>query len=90
MQLGASQGLQESELYREALAFNSFAFEPYYVRTALFFAVERSVAWRDVNPKVIMGEEYSSGSRWRANVGAWVERNPDLIPQAEGGAKCGV
>jgi hypothetical protein len=90
MQLGASQGLQELELYREALAFNSFAFEPYYVRTALFFAVERSVVWRDVDPKEIMGMEYSSGSRWRENVGAWVEGNSDLIPQSEDNAKCGV
>jgi hypothetical protein len=90
VQLGASQGLQELELYREALAFNSFAFEPYYVRTALFFAVARGVAWRDVDPKAVMGAEYSSGSRWRENVGAWVERNPDLIPQSEDNAKCGV
>jgi len=88
MQLGASQGLQAADLYREALAFNSFWFEHYYVRSALFFAVARGVAWRDVDPKEVMGEAYSSSSGWRDVVEAWVERNSDLIPQSEGGAKC--
>jgi hypothetical protein len=86
MQLGASQGLQAADLYREALAFNSFWFENYYVRSALFFAV--GVAWRDVDPKEIMSEAYSTSSGWRDVVEAWVERNPDLIPQSEGGPKC--
>ncbi len=39
LQLGASQGLNDNQLYREALAFNSFWFGDYYVRTALFFKV---------------------------------------------------
>jgi hypothetical protein len=88
MQLGASQGLQAADLYREALAFNSFWFEHYYVRTALLFAISRGVAWRDVDPKEVMSEAYSSSSGWRDVVEAWVERNPDLIPQSEGGPKC--
>jgi hypothetical protein len=90
IQLGASQGLREADLYKEALAFNSFWFEPYYVRTALFFAVARGMTWRDVDPREIMRADYSSANGWRDNVGAWVARNPDLIPQSEGDAKCGV
>lgn len=90
MQLGASQGLQEPDLYKEALAFNSFWFEPYYVRIALFFAVVRGVTWRDIDSKEIMAPDYSSLSGWRDTVGAWVARNPDLFPQSEGDAKCGV
>jgi len=90
LQLGASQGLQAADLYREALAFNSFWFEQYYVSTALYFAVSRGVAWRDVDPREVMGREYSSLSQWRETVQAWVERNPDLIPQSRGEAKCGA
>jgi hypothetical protein len=104
LQLGASQGLREADLYREALTFSSFWFEHHYVRTALYFAIERGVAWRDANPKEIMGRKYSSLSQWSETVEAWAERNPDLFPQAQaagerkldltpqsqGGAKCGV
>jgi hypothetical protein len=104
LQLGVSQGLREADLYSEALAFNSFWFEPNYVRTALYFAVARGVAWPDVDPKEVMGTKYSSLSQWGETVQAWVGRNPDLIPppqggvepkldltpQSQGGAKCGA
>jgi hypothetical protein len=104
LQLGASQGLREMDLYREALAFNSFWFEHHYVRTALYFAVSRGVGWRDVDPKEVMGQKYSSLSRWGQTVQAWVDQNADLIPapqgeaerkldltpQPQGGARCGA
>jgi hypothetical protein len=90
LQLGASQGLTDKELYGEALAFNSFWFEDNYVRTALYFAVERGVAWRDVDPKEVMRPKYSSLSSWQTIVQAWVERNSDLIPESQRQAKCGA
>jgi hypothetical protein len=90
LQLGASQGLQAPDLFREALAFNAFWFEQSYVRTALFFAVARGVAWRDVDPKEVMSEGYSSSSGWRRTVEPWIARNADLIPQSEDGTRCGV
>jgi hypothetical protein len=104
LQLGASQRLREADLYREALAFNSFWFEHHYVRTALYFAIERGVSWREANPKEVMGREYSSLSQWSETIEAWAERNPDLFPRAQGaeepkldldpqsqeGAKCGA
>jgi hypothetical protein len=48
------------------------------------------VASRDVNPKEVMEDEYSSSSGWRRTVEPWIARNPDLIPQSKGGANCGV
>jgi hypothetical protein len=90
LQLGASQGLTDEELYGEALAFNTFWFEDNYVRTALYFAVERGVAWRDVDPKEVMGPKSSSLSSWQTIVQAWVERNSDLILESQRQAKCGA
>jgi hypothetical protein len=87
LQLGASQGLRETDLYREALAFNSIWFEYHYVRTALYFAVARGAVWRDVDAKEVMGRKYSSLSQWEGTVQAWVDRNPDLIPQSQGAAE---
>jgi hypothetical protein len=91
LQLGASQGLSDSELYREALAFNSFWFADYYVRTALLFKVVKKTEWGDVDPRVVMGYDYSAGGPWQQNVAAPVAKIPDLFPPTtEGGAACGL
>lgn len=91
LQLGASQGLNEDQLYREALAFNSFWFPDYYIRTALFFRVKKKTEWSDVDPRVVLGFDYSAGGPWQQNVAAEVDRIPGLIPPAPGGgAGCGV
>lgn len=91
LQLGTSQGLGEDELYREALAFNSFWFPSYYVRTALFFKVIKKTDWADADPRIVLGFDYSAGGPWQENVAASVEKIPDLIPPAPGaGAGCGL
>ena len=91
LQLGASQGLSDNQLYREALAFNSFWFGDYYVRTALLFRVVKKIDWADINPLVVLGYSYSAGGPWQENVAAVVESIPGLIPPVPGGgAGCGV
>jgi hypothetical protein len=91
LQLGAAQGLGDDELYREGLAFNSFWFPDYYVRTALFFKVVEGKEWPDVDPRVVLGFDYSAGGPWQENVAARLEAYPDLIPpEPGGGAGCGV
>jgi len=66
--LGAAQGLSEADLYREALAFNSFWFPDVYVPTAIYFEAVKGVPWRDVDARTVMSAAYSSASGWRANV----------------------
>jgi hypothetical protein len=90
LQLGASQGLREEELYQEALAYNSFWFPNYYVQTALYFKVVRKTDWRDVDPRMVMGSDFSAGGPWQQNVLAGLEPFPNLIPQPPGGANCGT
>lgn len=90
LQLGASQGLTERELYREALAFNSFWFPHNYIQTALYFKVVKNVDWEDVNAKEVMGYNYSAVSQWSKNVAQEVAKIPNLIPKQEGGGSCGV
>lgn len=89
LQLGASQGLSEGELYREALAFNSFWFPHNYIQTGIYFKAVKNIDWKDVDPKVVMGRDYSSISGWYNNVNKEVERL-NLIPQTTGGGSCGV
>lgn len=91
LQLGAAQGLTEDELYREALAFNSFWFPSNYIQTALYFKAVKNVDWENVDPKVAMGKDFSSGSG-SAKISSEVAKIPKLIPPAPNGsgAKCGA
>lgn len=66
--LGASQGLGEQDLYREALAFNAFWFPDNYLHTALYFKAVKGVEWRDVDARTVLSAAFSSANGWRANV----------------------
>lgn len=90
LELGASQGLTEQELYEEALAFNSFWFPQQYIQTALHFRLTDNTEWDSVDPQVALSYEYASLSGWRRNVAAEIERVPDLLPPAGGAARCGA
>lgn len=91
LQLGAAQGLSESDLWREALAFNSFWFPQQYIYNGLYFKVVKGVDWDKVDPKVVTGKDFSSGSG-SGNIQAEVAKIPNLMPQqgGHGGAGCGT
>lgn len=89
LQLGASQGLSEKDLYKEALAFNSFWFPDTYIKTALYFKVIKNTNWDKVNPKEVMGQDFSSIGGWIQNVNSEISKMPNLIPQVRGPG-CGV
>ncbi|TSC72632.1 MAG: Uncharacterized protein G01um101438_349 [Parcubacteria group bacterium Gr01-1014_38] len=89
LQLGASQGLTEDELYREALAFNAFWFPHNYIQTALYFKAVKSIYWEDVDPKIVLGKDYSTISGWSETVAKEVASR-GLVPQTQGDAGCGV
>lgn len=63
IQLGASQGLSEADLYREALAFNSHWFPSHYVQIALYTALVEKRDWTELGPAELMGFNYSSIAR---------------------------
>ena len=86
--LGASQGLNEEELFREALAFNSFWFPHQYAHIALYFKSVKGVAWEDVDPRTVMSAKFSSASGWQKNVAQELQAR-GLLPQ-QGGSDCSV
>lgn len=89
LQLGATQGLTEDELYREALAFNSFWFPQNYIHTALYFKAVKNVDWENVDPETVMGKEFSTISGWSGTVAKKVNEL-GLVPQQQGGGGCGL
>ncbi|MBI4292019.1 MAG: hypothetical protein HY661_11115 [Betaproteobacteria bacterium] len=83
--LGASQGLNEEELFREALAFNAFWFPQHYSHIAIYFKVVRGVGWRDIDPRTVMAANFSSASGMQANVAMELQDRGLLPRQSEPG-----
>ncbi|GBE17042.1 hypothetical protein BMS3Abin15_00876 [bacterium BMS3Abin15] len=83
LQLMASQGMAEEEMYKTALTVNTFWFPDAYLTIAKYFQ-KKKVAWEDVNPKNVLGLEYSSASGYKQ---VMTEVNP---VQSQGGKRCGV
>lgn len=90
LQLGASQGLTEEQLYEEALAFNSFWFPDVYVQTAVYFRLIEDRHWADLDPKMLMGARYSALGPWQATVGSRLAEVPGLLPQQDDNVSCGA
>jgi len=88
LQLGAMLGLDEKELYEEALKFNSFWFPDQYSKMALMFQYTKNLDWKDVDPKTALGKDYSSGSGFNANVLQPLASIPGLLKEKSGGSGC--
>ena len=84
LELMASQGANEADMYRTALAVNSFWFPETYATLAKYFA-GRGVAWSAIDPQEVLGSAYSSGSGYRQVL---AEIEPATVKQGGGG--CGV
>lgn len=87
LELGAAQGLNEKDLYLEALAFNSFWFPTTYIQMAVYFKVVKNIDWKDVDPQLVMSKDYSSISGFNQNVSQeLIKRN--LVPAPKNGPGC--
>jgi len=88
LELAASQGYSEDELYKLALQLNSFWFPQNYIEIAIYFKVFENKDWQDVDPRLVMSREYSSISGWIQNVSRKVATLN--LPQIQQGAGCGL
>lgn len=64
LEILASQGLSESEMYDIALKVNSYWFPETYVTIASYFEGQ-GVDWENVNAREVLGYNYSSGAGYR-------------------------
>jgi len=84
LELMASQGVSEDEMYKAALAVNSYWFPDTYLTIAMYMQ-NKNVAWEDVSPKEMLGADYSSGAGFQ-NISSQVN-----VPSSQGGGGgCGV
>lgn len=61
LELMAAQGVSESDMYKYALAVNSYWFPGTYLNIAKYMA-KQGVTWDKVDPKQVLGNTYSSAS----------------------------
>lgn len=73
LELGGSQGLDMDDLYRLALIANSHWFPAQYAKTALHLALFDGVMWRDTEPRLILGPEFSTLTGWQRNVNSTIK-----------------
>jgi len=83
LELMASEGVGEDEMYRVALEVNSYWFPENYQTVATFIS-RSGTEWKTINPKDILGPNFSSGSAYARIVS---ELNPE---EHKGGANCGA
>lgn len=84
LELMAAQGVGEEEMYKAALAVNSYWFPDTYLTIAMYMQ-SRGVAWDKVSPKEMLGAEYSSGAGFRE-----ISSQVETLPSGGGGSGCDV
>ncbi len=90
IELAASQGLSQKEIFDIALKFNSFWFPQNYLETALYFKLNKGIDWKDVNPEEILGYVYSSVQGWMKNVKPEIDKVRAFLPNQSGGGGCSI
>ena len=68
IELAASQGATADELYRTALAANSYWFPDKYVMAAMYFTIFEDRRWSTLLPPVLLSDAFSSSSGWERSV----------------------
>ena len=84
LELMASQGVGEQEMWEAALTVNSYWFPDTYLTLATYMK-GKGVAWKDVNPQEMLGIQYSSAQGY-ARIAAQVS----TPASSGGGSGCAV
>ncbi|MBL7036720.1 hypothetical protein ISR94_02650 [Candidatus Microgenomates bacterium] len=85
LELMAANNVDEKQMYQVALKVNSYWFPQTYIDLAVYFE-EQGQKWNDVDPKLVLGQEYSSGQGY-----AQTRKKIISLPTpAAGGGGCGV
>ena len=88
IELAVAQGVAKEEIYKKALILNSFWFPQTYVELAIYFKELKNTSWNNVDPKLVLGVDYSSGQGYQAINKELTDKG--LILKATGGGGCGV
>lgn len=65
LELMASQGVSEKDIWKATLTLNSYWFPDAYIAIATYMKEKKGVEWSDVNPQEVLNFDYSSSSGFR-------------------------
>lgn len=82
LELMASQGVGEQDMYTTALAVNSYWFPETYLTIATYMQ-QKGIAWKDVSPKEMLSALYSSASGYQD-----ITSKVNNLPQVQSGGGC--
>ncbi|MBI5138193.1 MAG: hypothetical protein HZA95_00120 [Candidatus Vogelbacteria bacterium] len=83
LEMMASQGVSEQDMWKAALTLNSFWFPDNYLTIATYME-SNGIDWTSVSPKEMLGINYSSASGYK-KIASKVS-----VPSQQGGSGCGV
>jgi len=83
LELMASQGVSEQDMWKAALAVNSYWFPDTYLTIATL-KEKQGTSWQNVDPREVLGAKYSSSDGYQ-----WVLTQV-TPPESEGGGGCSV
>ncbi len=84
LELMASQGVSEQDMWKTALAVNSYWFPDTYLTIATYMK-NKGIDWKDVNAQEILGINYSSASGY-----AQIASQVTAPNSSQGGSGCGA
>ncbi len=84
LELMASQGVNEQDMWKTALVVNSYWFPDTYLTVATYMK-NKGIDWKDTNPQEMLGENFSSAQGY-ARIASQVVQ----LQQQQGGSGCGV
>ncbi|MEK7464730.1 MAG: hypothetical protein AAB617_03050 [Patescibacteria group bacterium] len=84
LELMASQGVSEQDMWKTALVVNSYWFPDTYLTIATYMK-DKGIDWQNVNPQEVLGANYSSASGYARISSQVVAPN-----NSRGGSGCGV
>lgn len=87
-ELMASQGATVGDLFEAGKYFNAFWFPQQYLDIATYFKAKEGKDFGEVDPKIAVSREFSSGGGW-TNTRKWLASN-NLLEEAPTGGGCGV
>lgn len=88
IELAVAASLSKDQIYKNALALNSYWFPQTYAEIATYMKAKQNRDWKDVNPVEALGVEYSSG-QGAGKVNKELQ-TLGLVPKVSGGGGCGV
>ncbi len=89
MQLMASNGATESEMYEAGKYFNAFWFPGNYYDLALYFKNKEKISFIDIDAKLLLSKDYSSATAAQ-NIKKWLTEQELVEEPAKTGGGCGV